>query len=89
MGATHFHEIFENGFLQPRPSLTYGYMEVRLDREAEELEDQVTYLYKYEFRYHVRAPLTIHTAADLAEAVLVMAAGEILPRFMDFHANSH
>ena len=63
-------------------------MEVRLDREAEELENQVTYLYKYEHRRHVRAPLTIHTAGELAEAVLVMAAGEILPRFVDLLANS-
>ncbi|KAF6234396.1 hypothetical protein HO173_007429 [Letharia columbiana] len=47
LGATHFHEIIENGFLQPRPSLTYGYMEVRLDREAKDLEDQVTYLYNF------------------------------------------
>lgn len=49
LAATHFHEIFENGFLQNRPSLSYGYMEVRLNREAEDLEDQVTYLYN--FRY--------------------------------------
>ena len=87
LGATHFHEIFENGFLQPRPSLTYGSMEVRLDREAEELENQVTYLYKYELRCHVRTLLTIQAAADLAEAVLVMAAGEMLPSFMDLFAN--
>lgn len=62
-------------------------MEARLDREAEELENQVTYLYKYEHRCHVRALLTIHTAADLAEAVQVTAAGEILPRFIDLLAN--
>lgn len=59
LAATHFHEIFETGFLQPRPSLTYGYMEVRLDKETEELEDQVTYLYKYELQYSVNALLTI------------------------------
>lgn len=46
LGATHFHEIFENGFLRQRPSLEFGYMEVRLDREAEDVEDQLTYLYK-------------------------------------------
>ncbi|KAL8718148.1 MAG: hypothetical protein Q9225_004683 [Loekoesia sp. 1 TL-2023] len=46
LGATHFHEIFENGFLQPRPYLAFGHMEVRIDMEAEAIEDQVTYLYK-------------------------------------------
>ena len=46
LGATHFHEIFENGFLKLRPSLTSGFMEVRLDEKAKEVEDQITYLYK-------------------------------------------
>ncbi|KAL8831364.1 MAG: hypothetical protein Q9170_005327 [Blastenia crenularia] len=46
LGATHFHEIFENGFLLPRPYLAFGHMEVRIDEEAEEIEGQVTYLYK-------------------------------------------
>lgn len=46
LGATHFHEIFENGFLQPRPSLAFGHMEVRINMDAEAIEDQITYLYK-------------------------------------------
>jgi DNA mismatch repair protein MSH5 len=46
LGATHFHEIFENGFLQPRPSLDFGHMEVRLDEKTENMEDQISYLYK-------------------------------------------
>ncbi|KAL9585794.1 MAG: hypothetical protein Q9212_001307 [Teloschistes hypoglaucus] len=46
LGATHFHEIFENGFLQPRPHLSFGHMEIRVDEEAEAVEDQITYLYK-------------------------------------------
>ncbi|KAL8701409.1 MAG: hypothetical protein Q9201_004923 [Fulgogasparrea decipioides] len=47
LGATHFHEIFENGFLPPRPHLAFGHMEVRIDMDAEAVEDQITYLYKY------------------------------------------
>ncbi|TKA68935.1 hypothetical protein B0A49_05342, partial [Cryomyces minteri] len=47
LGATHFHEIFESGFLQPRPSLKFGHMEIRVDTEAAEVESQITYLYKY------------------------------------------
>lgn len=50
LGATHFHEIFESGFLHPRPSLAFGRMEVRVDRYAMEVEHQITYLYKYEIR---------------------------------------
>ena len=46
LGATHFHEIFENGFLQSRPGLAFGRMEVRIDRDAKEAEHQITYLYK-------------------------------------------
>ncbi|KAI4088531.1 MAG: hypothetical protein LQ339_008707 [Xanthoria mediterranea] len=46
LGATHFHEIFENGFLQPRPLLAFGHMEIRVDMEADAVEEQITYLYK-------------------------------------------
>ncbi|KAL9589019.1 MAG: hypothetical protein Q9203_002186 [Teloschistes exilis] len=46
LGATHFHEIFENGFLQTRPHLSFGHMDIRVDEEAEAVEDQITYLYK-------------------------------------------
>jgi len=46
LGATHFHEIFENGFLKPRPGLIFGFMEVRLEEKTKEIEDQITYLYK-------------------------------------------
>ncbi|KAF2495890.1 hypothetical protein BU16DRAFT_560749 [Lophium mytilinum] len=47
LGATHFHEIFENGFLKPRPSLAFGHMEVRVDTSASEVDDQITYLYNF------------------------------------------
>lgn len=46
IGATHFHEIFELGHLDPRPSLAFGHMEVRIDTDASEVNDQITYLYK-------------------------------------------
>lgn len=47
IAATHFHEIFEGGFLQDRPELSFGHMEVRVNTQAEEVEDQITYLYNY------------------------------------------
>lgn len=46
LGATHFHEIFENGFLELRPGLQYGRMEVRIDSDTAEMENEITYLYK-------------------------------------------
>ena len=45
LAATHFHEIFENGFLAARPHLAFGFMEVRLEEDAHKVEDQITYLY--------------------------------------------
>ena len=48
LGATHYHEIFENSFLKPRPYLAFGHLEVRLDQDAEDVENQITYLYKYD-----------------------------------------
>lgn len=46
LGATHFHEIFESGYLQPGPKIAFGHMEVRVDR-TERLEEQITYLYTF------------------------------------------
>ena len=45
LAATHFHEIFETRFLKPGPGLDFGHMEVRLDTQAETVENQITYLY--------------------------------------------
>jgi len=47
LGATHFHEIFESGFLPPRPGLGFAHMEVRVDDSASEVDEQITYLYNY------------------------------------------
>lgn len=58
IAATHFHEIFENEFLALRPRLQLGHMEVRVSEDSQELEDQVTYLYKY-----VTTRLTIYDAS--------------------------
>jgi hypothetical protein len=76
LGATHFHEIFENGFLKPRPSLAFGYMEVRLDREAQDLGDQITYLYKYGQISTTKTELTTLTASDLAVVSPATVAGK-------------
>ncbi|KAF2032567.1 hypothetical protein EK21DRAFT_60557 [Setomelanomma holmii] len=48
VGATHFHEIFEMGFLKESPALGFGHMEIRVDTDASEVNDQITYLYNFE-----------------------------------------
>ncbi|KAI9883832.1 MAG: Translation elongation factor 1 beta [Watsoniomyces obsoletus] len=45
LGATHFHEIFEHGFLRPSGELEFAHMEVQVDPHAEQVEHQITYLY--------------------------------------------
>ncbi|GAB7338813.1 hypothetical protein MBLNU457_5511t2 [Dothideomycetes sp. NU457] len=47
LAATHFHEIFERGFLLRQRSLAFGHMEVRIDPNASEIDQQLTYLYNY------------------------------------------
>jgi DNA mismatch repair protein MSH5 len=45
--ATHFHEIFENGFLtEDDRDLAFAHMEVRADFDAVDPDDQVTYLFR-------------------------------------------
>lgn len=46
LAATHFHEIFTNGFLTERRELKFGRMEVRVDTDAS-TEEQITYLYQF------------------------------------------
>lgn len=47
IAATHFHEIFENNFLDNRPQLAFGHMEVQVYREKTDPQDQVAYLYNF------------------------------------------
>ncbi|KAK8216575.1 muts domain V-domain-containing protein [Phyllosticta capitalensis] len=45
LAATHFHEIFEHGFIEASQHLHFAHMQVRVDEEADAVEDQITYLY--------------------------------------------
>ena len=53
IAATHFHEIFEHGYIVPQPRLKFLHMEVRVDRSKSSgssiashgLNTEVTYLY--------------------------------------------
>lgn len=49
LGATHFHEIFENGFLESRPLLKFGHMIIHVDKEARKIENQIAYLYRLSY----------------------------------------
>lgn len=46
LAGTHFHEVFENGLLRPGNDVAFAHMDVRLDPQAEDAEDQITFLYR-------------------------------------------
>ncbi|KAH9891518.1 muts domain V-domain-containing protein [Xylariomycetidae sp. FL2044] len=46
LAATHFHEIFENHFIEESLGLAFAHMDIRLELDAPTLEDQVTYLFQ-------------------------------------------
>ncbi|KAL7929108.1 muts domain V domain-containing protein [Trichoderma chlorosporum] len=46
LAATHFYEIFTNGYLNHHSRLALAHMDVRIDSDAVDAEDKVTYLFK-------------------------------------------
>ncbi|KAL8652401.1 MAG: hypothetical protein Q9210_002702, partial [Variospora velana] len=77
LAATHFHEIFENGFLQPRPSLAFGHMEVHIDTSAEAIEDQITYLYNFRFGRSLSSFGTVCAAINGIDQAIVERADRL------------
>ncbi|KAJ5392024.1 hypothetical protein N7509_007514 [Penicillium cosmopolitanum] len=77
IAATHFHEIFENSFLAPRPRLQLGHMEVKVSEESQEVEDQVTYLYNFRSGRSSKSFGTICAAINGIDAAIVARADEI------------
>ncbi|KAK4128317.1 hypothetical protein N657DRAFT_652032 [Parathielavia appendiculata] len=45
LAGTHFHEVFEKGLIRPGKDVAFAHMDVRLDPEAEDPEEQVTFLF--------------------------------------------
>lgn len=78
LGATHFHEIFANGFLQPQPALGFAHMEVRMDTQASEVSDQITYLYNYRPGRSTSSFGTICAAMNGIDASTVAKADQLL-----------
>jgi DNA mismatch repair protein MSH5 len=44
--GTHFHEVFEAGLLEDREGVELAHMDVRFNEQAEDMEDEITYLFK-------------------------------------------
>lgn len=77
LAATHYHEIFENDFLALRPKLQLGHMEVKVCEESQQVEDQVTYLYKFVSLVYLGHNMLTHSKAfarDEATKVSVLCA---------------
>ncbi|KAH7218203.1 hypothetical protein ACKRZS_010468 [Fusarium odoratissimum] len=49
LAATHFHEVFECGYLENHNGLRIAHMNVRMDWNASLVDDQVTFLFNLEY----------------------------------------
>jgi DNA mismatch repair protein MSH5 len=49
LAATHFHEVFECGYLENHNGLRIAHMNVRMDWDASLVDDQVTFLFNLEY----------------------------------------
>ncbi|KAI9708990.1 MAG: hypothetical protein M1812_007803 [Candelaria pacifica] len=78
LGATHFHEIFESGFLKPRSTLAFGHMEVQMDDTAREVEDQITYLYNFRPGRSISSFGTSCASLNGIDAAIVQRAEELI-----------
>lgn len=78
LAATHFHEIFQNGFLSDTKWLSFGHMEVRVDKEADLAEDQLTYLYNFVAGKSLSSFGTVCAALNGIDPAIVLRADELI-----------
>lgn len=82
LAATHYHEIFEAGFLAPRAGLQFAHMEIRIDKDAaqrqEDTEEQITYLYNLRMGRSVASYGTKCAAMNGIGSVIVRRAEELV-----------
>jgi DNA mismatch repair protein MSH5 len=78
LGATHFHEIFESGFVHPRPELAFGHMHVRIDRDAVDLEDQVRYMYELRSGRNLSSFGTVCAALNGIDPAVIEHADDLI-----------
>ncbi|EWC48920.1 hypothetical protein DRE_00225 [Drechslerella stenobrocha 248] len=76
--ATHYHEIFENGFLTSHPSLAFGHMKIMLDQTAEDAQNQITYLYSLESGRSTSSFGTVCAAMNGVEKSVVDRAEDLI-----------
>ncbi|KAF3913411.1 hypothetical protein ABW20_dc0109215 [Dactylellina cionopaga] len=76
--ATHYHEIFENGFLTSHPSLAFGHMKIMLDQTAETAQNQITYLYTLEGGRSTSSFGTVCAAMNGVEKSVVDRAEDLI-----------
>ncbi|KAF3312754.1 MutS protein msh5 [Orbilia oligospora] len=79
--ATHYHEIFENGFLAGHPSLSYGHMRILLDETAEKAQNQITYLYTLEQGRSTSSFGTVCAAMNGVDKAIVDRAESLIVKF--------
>ncbi|MBE7180883.1 MAG: hypothetical protein INR71_06690, partial [Terriglobus roseus] len=78
LAATHYHELFEAGFLAPRPALALAHMEVRLDAAARNPADQVAHLYNLRAGRSTASLGTACAAANGVAPAVVRRAEELV-----------
>ncbi|KAL1634726.1 hypothetical protein SLS56_002128 [Neofusicoccum ribis] len=78
LGATHFHEIFEEGYLLYHPGLQFGHMEVRVDGTKNGVEDQITYLYNFRLGRSVSSFGTMCAAMNGISKEVVSRAEQLI-----------
>jgi DNA mismatch repair protein MSH5 len=78
IATTHFHEIFECSFLRPSEQLKFANMEVRVDPEAAEIDNQITYLYNLRLGRSISSFGTLCAAMNGISPEIVKRAEELI-----------